>query len=613
MTSNHLLLYRLAELMLQNEQHILQVDLLFEDNQIGDFVKSIQIDSPYQQMLLEGVLTESVHDEKLFVSFTVEGYFHFVLGEVIYNRTEGFGAEVLKQIVEENKLNGLKEGVEQCLIRYVEKDDLSRLMWLIDQGGKSLVVCSIPLALAFIQVKGKPKTDEEVHLAQRAQIKSVMDTLLLGSSNNYINALEKALSYLKEKQKKKVVSTVYQQINISIQPKNLKNASLFLSSLRYVSKSDLPSKIRMLENFQFENNNSASYALYLGRLAGIYLIEKIKDYKKAIFLFSQALEININQNPQSYRIVSSNFNELGLAYMLIEDFDNSIENYKRSLIIQLENHREDLSSILECLGLVEFKRNNFKIALDWFDKTVKIKELNLGYYHTSVGSTLSAIALTYTKAGDSLNAIKYWQKTLEIELNVNKHEKQIIAILNKKIGDEYFKIMNCDLAISHLLVFWNYLKSINKINTVFTDLTDKILKCHNSIGLEKYKSCEYSESINIFNSALKLISESKTSKSKMIHVIYFNLGNAYFKHGQLKQAKFYLDHALKIRIKSIEKNSTLVGRTYNSLGNVELSEGNDKKAKELYQKAHSIFLDVLGEDHPNTKLLTNKIHDIYDL
>ena len=70
MTSNQLLLYRIAVLMLEHELHILPVDLLFDDSQIGDFVKSIQIDSPYQQMLLEGVLTESVREEKLFVSFT---------------------------------------------------------------------------------------------------------------------------------------------------------------------------------------------------------------------------------------------------------------------------------------------------------------------------------------------------------------------------------------------------------------------------------------------------------------------------------------------------------------------------------------------------------------
>ena len=88
MTDNHILLYRLAELMLEHEQHVLPVDLLFDDEQIGDFVKSIQIDSPYQQMLVEGVLTETVKEEKLFVSFTVEGYFHYVLGEVIYQKSK---------------------------------------------------------------------------------------------------------------------------------------------------------------------------------------------------------------------------------------------------------------------------------------------------------------------------------------------------------------------------------------------------------------------------------------------------------------------------------------------------------------------------------------------
>ena len=117
MTDNHTLLYRLAELILEQEQHILSVDLLFDDEQIGDFVKSIQIDSPYQQMLLEGILTETVREEKLYVSYTVEGYFHYVLGEVIYNRTEGLGADALKHFVEVNRLIGVKEGVEQCLIR----------------------------------------------------------------------------------------------------------------------------------------------------------------------------------------------------------------------------------------------------------------------------------------------------------------------------------------------------------------------------------------------------------------------------------------------------------------------------------------------------------------
>ena len=46
--------------MLEKQQHILLLDDLFEDEQIGSFVRNIQIDSPYQQVIFEGVLTETI-------------------------------------------------------------------------------------------------------------------------------------------------------------------------------------------------------------------------------------------------------------------------------------------------------------------------------------------------------------------------------------------------------------------------------------------------------------------------------------------------------------------------------------------------------------------------
>ncbi len=607
-----MLIYRLADLMLEKQQHVLAVDDLFEDEQIGEFVKSIQIDSPYQQMLLEGVLTESVKENKLFVTFTVEGYFHYALGEVIYNQSTGRGSEFLQDIIENNKLNGAQEGVEQCLIRDVENDDLSRLIWLIVQGGTSLAVCSVPLAHAFLKVKGNQKTDDEVERAQRIQIRNVMDLLLAESTENDISVLEKALSHLEKTQKNSVVSYVYQQINSSVQPDNLKKASLYLKSLRFIPQSEMRPKLEYFETFNVEKKKSATYARYLEMLGRMFINDKIADYKKAITLLNEALEINLLRYPKSFGVVAINYSSIGLAYMSSGDYDKSINYYKKALNILLENNYRDLSSTYECLALAELQKKNFTSALDYFDKTLKIKEMNLGSKHSNVSSTLSAIALTYTNLGDSKNALKYWIKTLGIELNINNHRKEHNAILNKKIGDEYFKIQNYSSANKYLLDFWYYLKSINSMGEKFLKSTNKILKCYNFIGLEKYKSCNYSESINIYNSALDLMSGLKTSQFKIADVIYFNLGNAYYKNAQLKQAKFHLYQALKIRIKSIEKNPTPVGRSYICLGNVEVSLGNHKKAKEHYHKAHAIFLKALGVEHEHTKLMTKKLNELND-
>ena len=146
MTSNHLLLYRLAMRMLEDQQHVLAVDTLFDDDVIGDYVKSVQIDSHYQQMLLEGVLTESVRDEKLFVSFTVEGYFHFVLGDVIFNQSKDKDHTYLIELLQNNRLIGIKEGVEQCLIRATRSGQYEAIFKLIDSGETE--ICIIPLATA---------------------------------------------------------------------------------------------------------------------------------------------------------------------------------------------------------------------------------------------------------------------------------------------------------------------------------------------------------------------------------------------------------------------------------------------------------------------------------
>lgn len=146
MTDNHLLLYRLADLMLIHEQHRLPIDLLFDDEQIGDFVRSIQIDSPYQQMLLEGVLTESVQEHQLYVTFTVEGYFHFVLGDWLYNKSKNQRFVYLSDLLKSNRLNGLNHAVSQCLIRCANNSEYEAIFQFIDLGETE--ICIIPLVTA---------------------------------------------------------------------------------------------------------------------------------------------------------------------------------------------------------------------------------------------------------------------------------------------------------------------------------------------------------------------------------------------------------------------------------------------------------------------------------
>jgi tetratricopeptide (TPR) repeat protein len=194
MTSNSILLLRLAELMLQNERTSLLVDALFEDEQIGDEVKSIQIDSSYQQMLLEGVLTETVRDEKLYVSFTVEAYFHYILGQLLFKNSINNRFEYLMNLLKYNKLNGLQDGVAQCLIDCAKIRDYSPIINFIDFGKTN--ICIVPLITAFNIFEVNEILDEVIQNESDQDYAIIEEVLTILKSNGRIKLVERINEYL---------------------------------------------------------------------------------------------------------------------------------------------------------------------------------------------------------------------------------------------------------------------------------------------------------------------------------------------------------------------------------------------------------------------------------
>ena len=322
MTDNHLLLNRLTELMLLKNKHILELDILFEDDKIGDFVKSIQIDSPYQQLISEGVLTETLEEDKLMVSFTVEGYFHYVLGEVIEKMAESKKANFLKDLLQNNKLNGIREGVEQCLVRDVEKGELNRLIWLIDQGGKALDVCVYPLAKAFINIKGNLKTEQEKKEVLHKQICRVFDELLEDYSDYDIEVLSLTIDLLKKAQLNQSVKEIYKQIHKKIQPKTLNEIKLFISSIEHLSKDKRLENLESLENqiSEIKNKDSGSIFFLFGKQYSF-----IAEYDKAIEYLEKSLAIRLKVHGDKHPSTGISYKQVGLDWRAKGEYDRAIE------------------------------------------------------------------------------------------------------------------------------------------------------------------------------------------------------------------------------------------------------------------------------------------------
>jgi hypothetical protein len=431
MTGNHLLLYRLAELMLEHEQHILPVDLLFDDDQIGDYVRSIQIDSPYQQMLFEGVLTESVKDEKLLVSFTVEGYFHHVLGEVIYNRTEGLSADSLKQIVEENKLNGAKEGVEHCLIRDVQKDNLSKIVWLIDNLNENLNLIMKPLASSFMLIEyiNAQKSQELFHFHK--EIEDELILLLKNSTKNDFYVLDGVLDILKFHSKNRLVNTISEILLNHIELSN-NSQKLMIKCLDYVEYKLASSFFEKIKNYNDKVNldNSTIYLIIKFLINNSKLIEASEFLKN----IDTSADISLGFIKSQLKIYCGDFTEG------IEDLKEQFEK------IEIP---EQKASFANLIGQGYLKLKDFENALLFHHIAVKLTLNQFGKYSEDYSTYLNNLSTAYYWNGDYLKSIELLKNVEKIRIKILPENDLKIANIQINLGENLRKIEVFDQALKY--------------------------------------------------------------------------------------------------------------------------------------------------------------------
>jgi tetratricopeptide (TPR) repeat protein len=478
MTGNHLLLYRLVELMLQHEQNILTVDLLFDDEQIGDFVKSIQIDSPYQQMLLEGVLTESVRDEKLYVSFTVEGYFHYVLGEVIYNRTEGLGPEALKQIVEENKLNGAKEGVEQCLIMQIELGFNDVLFKLIDVGETILKYCTKPLSYLILKEYSIKNLLDPSFKIEANKLKSVLNKLMENSTENDYLVLFNSINYLQQIQKNKCLVVLYNILSSIEKYESLNYIKILLIGTAFIDQNRKIEVLEIIESEVEKFSHKKEYPEFIFELGTQHLI--LTNFEKAIALFEKSKEIfysydgdysdkfekiysnlgsvywytgnlekmrqcyeaayklSIKLYGESHQSTALGLHNLALINVMEEDYNESIIIFKKSLDITLRicgNVHPDTARGYSNLGSAYLRLSEIKKAFDLFNMALTIDKQVFHEFHPNLGLDYDDLGDVFSKDGDFSKAKEYYEISRSIFLNNYGTEYSHVKLLDEKIKE----------------------------------------------------------------------------------------------------------------------------------------------------------------------------------
>jgi tetratricopeptide (TPR) repeat protein len=603
MTGNHLLLYRLAELMLDFEQHILPVDLLFDDEKIGDFVKSIQIDSPYQQMLLDGVLTESVREEKLYVSFTVEGYFHFVLGEVIYSRAEGLGAEALKYIVEENNLNGAKEGVEQCLIRDVQKDDLSRLVWMIDNSNRSLDCAIHPLSHAFLfshfehDYNADKKKDHSQHCDH------ILQKLLENQTERDVEALVKSIKILQLNKKYTALKSIYLGINKFLIPNTIEKALLLTESIEYIPNELRREKLQSLLLLALDFKKERKSMLLFLILGEKFYFNSEYDYAQKCF--ELLLKVGHKLLHSDDQLFISCYNDLALVYTKRKNYKAAISYQKKSLRLSLKkygkNHRFTalyFRNIGACYSHIE----NWKKSVENLQISQEIESVLSGEYDENYGHTLVNLSLVFKSMGQMKEAIYNAEKALTIYSAIYGEDHIFVGTVLNNLGTIFLK--NNELSKSLFFIE----KSHNITLKHNGGMSNNSAVSFNNLACLQLELGKFDEALFNFKRAKKIKSKIFGESDLSIAEVNMYLGAIYAKKDDLLNAIKSLKSAS--RIYKIHEIHFQQAKCHDYLGDYYLALKDSDRAFKNFKKAWRFCIEVLGKNHSRTISIQDKISNI---
>lgn len=574
MTNNHLLLYRLAEIMLVHEQHVLPVDLLFDDEQIGDYVKSIQIDSPYQKMLIEGVLTESVKDEKLFVSFTVEGYFHYVLGEVIYLKLkeENYPENSILDIYNNSKINGIGYAIEISISKFIDEGIESILINLIDKINPENQ-----------QIFIKPS----LRLINRTSSFYFLELLFSNPSESDYECLYQIILHLENEGKYNLIISIcscfIEIINGDFDSPG--KSKLFLVAFYYIGidfVDDKNEKINRIVDFVKNNKNHL-----LTYQVSFYLV-KLKYFELAISLLKKNLLRDSNY-----------YNLMGLSYFGLKKYRLSYRQFKNYLNKATDTSDETkIGEALYNLSTCCWAFKDYNSSIKFNREAVGIESRLLGRYNASYFISLFSLALNYRILKKYDEAKTLLDQCLNIAIKTHNPKSSIFLDLYLTIGANYSDLKNTLSSIE------NYETAIDYIHSdIPLDKNPKyfLQEQYCNLGNEKFFNGNYVDSVKYFSQSIIFFGSLPDNNNFMPP--FFELGESYRLNSDHKNAidnyKKAIDHRCFVKEIYVNNPKFWIGIEYYEVG-LELF-GNNKKRDAI--NYFNISLSYL-------KKWKNKIEDI---
>ena len=197
---------------------------------------------------------------------------------------------------------------------------------------------------------------------------------------------------------------------------------------------------------------------------------------------------------------------------------------------------------------------------------------------------MNSLAVISSINGESHNAISYFEKIVQIQMNVDSTKYNLLGKLYNNIANNYNDLNNFDDSIK------NYKRALLYKEITFGKGSPKLAVTYNNIGTIYHNMGNHDEAIDYFKFALQYKDDSYAPSS--LAKIYKNMGLSLLKMNDLELAKSYTLKA--IALEGVHKSYS----HYNTLGNIYRWLNENDKAIDSFKKSLTIMDSLKIEDFP---------------
>lgn len=369
---------------------------------------------------------------------------------------------------------------------------------------------------------------------------------------------------------------------------------------------------------QKHNNDSAAYWLelraskapnnvYWNLQTGLFILEYMADYDKALGYFELAQRAAISQYGDTSKELAICYNNKGIVYKNRNEFPKAIEYYQKAFSIRqriLPADHPDIANSYNNIGDIFHFQNKCEQALDYFIKALKINTDHLGYFNDNVATNYNNIGGVYNTMRDYDNAINNYKKALDIRLKLYGNMNAKVANIYNNIGLSYMLKSDSVNAITY------FNKALDISRVVLGDFHPQTANVYNNIGLFYFNQSNYNEALVYFQKAISdsiaTIFKNDIEKADRLN----SIGATLHYLQRYDEALVYYQKALSIRLEKLGENHPDVAKSYSNVGWIYNSPNTYPKALEYFRKALNIRLKLYGENHRDVQSLRQIIRDI---